>query len=211
MRLIIVRHGETPYNTARRITGQTDVLLNELGQKQAELVGAYLAQETIDVVVSSDLQRTRATARAIARGHDLFLQEDADLREIAMGEWEGLTYTEITERFADSQTRWQSDPTTYAIPGGGETVTQVQVRLARALTHWYEQYPDATVVWATHGGVIGILICHLLGIDIRRRWQFRHSNASIAEISFSPEHIIIERLNETGHLATIRHIEGAEA
>lgn len=80
MRLILVRHGETPYNTQHRITGQTDVPLNPLGQQQAELVGAYLARDTIDVIVSSDLQRTRATASAIARTHDLPVEEDADLR-----------------------------------------------------------------------------------------------------------------------------------
>jgi len=211
LRLILVRHGETPYNTQHRITGQTDVPLNPLGQQQAELVGAYLARDTIDVIVSSDLQRTRATASAIARTHDLPVEEDADLREIAMGVWEGLTGQEITARFPDSRVRWSDDPKHYAIPDGGETITQVQERVARAVERWQTRYPDATVVWATHGGLIGITVCHLLNLDISRRWQFRHENASITEFFLAPGRVILTRLNETAHLANISHVEGAEA
>ena len=211
MRLIVVRHGETLYNIQNRITGQSDVPLSPLGERQAELVGAYLAHEKIDVVVASDLQRTRATAQAIARPHDLPVHDDADLREIAMGEWEGHNTEEITALFADSQVKWRADATNYAIPGGGENLTQVHIRITRAIDRWYKQYPDATIVWATHGGTIGLLVCHMLGLDISRRWQFRHDNASITEFSVKPERIIMVHLNETAHLADVRHVEGAEA
>ncbi|GAC1424257.1 MAG: alpha-ribazole phosphatase [Ktedonobacteraceae bacterium] len=211
MRLIVVRHGETLYNIQNRITGQSDVPLSPLGERQAELVGVYLANEKIDLIVSSDLQRARATAQAIARTHDLPIHDDADLREIAMGEWEGHNSEEITAHFADSQVRWRADATNYAIPGGGENLTQVHARIARAIERWQTQYPDATVVWATHGGFIGLLACHLLGLDISRRWQFRHDNASITEFWLQPERIIMARLNETAHLADIGLVEGAEA
>ncbi len=211
MRLIVVRHGETLYNIQNRITGQSDVPLSPLGERQAELVGTYLAHEKIDVVVSSDLQRTRATAQAIARPHGLAIHDDADLREIAMGEWEGHNTEEITTLFSDSQVKWRADATNYAIPGGGENLTQVHTRIARVVDRWYKQYPDATVVWATHGGFIGLLACHLLGLDISRRWQFRHDNASINEFRIKPERIVIVHLNETAHLADVRRVEGAEA
>ena len=211
MRLIVVRHGETLYNIQHRITGQSDVPLSPLGERQAELVGAYLAHEKIDLIVSSDLQRARATAQAIAGVHDLPVHDDADLREIAMGEWEGHNTEEITALFADSQVKWRTDATNYAIPGGGENITQVHARIARAVEHWYTQYPAATVVWTTHGGFIGILACHMLGLDISRRWQFRHDNASITEFWLHPERTILAHFNETAHLAEVRHVEGAEA
>jgi len=211
LRLIVVRHGETLYNIQNRITGQSDVPLSPLGERQAELVGAYLAKEKIDLVVSSDLSRARATAQAIARLHDLPVQDDADLREIAMGEWEGHNGEEINARFTDSQVQWRASPTTYAISGGGETITQVHARIARAVERWYAQYPDATVVWATHGGFIGLLACHLLELDINRRWQFRHDNASITEFWLTPERVIMAHLNETSHLANLQRTEGAEA
>ena len=211
MQLIVVRHGETQYNIQNRITGQSDVPLSPLGERQAERVGAYLSSETIDAIVSSDLQRAHTTAQAIAQPHHIHVQEDADLREIAMGEWEGHNSAEITERFAASQVKWRADATHYVIPGGGENLTQVHTRIVRAVERWYTHYPEATVVWVTHGGFIGLLACHLLGLDISRRWQFRHDNASITEFWIRAERVIVAHLNETAHLADMRHVEGAEA
>ena len=211
MRLIVVRHGETQYNIENRITGQSDVPLSPLGERQAKRVGAYLASEKIDSIVSSDLQRARTTAQAIAHPHTILVQEDADLREIAMGEWEGHNGTEIKERFAESQAKWRTDATNYAIPGGGENLIQVQARIVRAIERWYTHSPEATVVWVTHGGIIGLLACHLLGLDVNRRWQFRHDNASITEFWIRDERVTMAHLNETAHLADMRHVEGAEA
>ena len=211
MRLIVVRHGETQYNIQNRITGQSDVPLSPLGERQAERVGTYLANEKIDIIVSSDLQRARATGQAVARFHNIPIQEDTDLREIAMGEWEGHNSAEIMSLFADAQIKWRADATNFAIPGGGENLTQVHARIVRAVKRWYTQYPDANVIWVTHGGFIGLLACHLLDLEINRRWQFRHDNASITEFWIRSERVIMAHLNETAHLADMRHVEGAEA
>lgn len=211
MRLIVVRHGETLYNTQHRITGQSDIALNSIGEQQAALVGAYLAKEPMDIIISSDLQRTRATARAIAQERDIPIYEDPDLREIAMGQWEGFTNEEIKIQFAASMVQWRTNATNYVIPGGGENLLQVNARITRALARWQGQYPDKTVVWVTHGGFIGLLVCNVLDRDISRRWQFRHDNASITEIWLEPGRAILARLNETAHLAGMRHVEGAEA
>ena len=100
MRLILVRHGETVYNAQARFTGQSDVPLSVLGRRQTAVLGECLATECLDVIVTSDLERTRALAEAIARYHALPIWEDINLRELALGEWE-------------------ADPTNYAPPGGG--------------------------------------------------------------------------------------------
>lgn len=203
MRLIVVRHGETSYNVQRRFTGQSDISLNALGELQTHALRDCLAMEQFDAIVTSDLERTRVTAKAIAFNHDLSVQEDTDLRELAFGEWEGYTYDEVLARDADKASRWRTDPTENA-PPGGETVTQVRDRCARALHRWQAQFPEGSVLWVTHGGLIGVLLCHVLGIDLRRRWQFRHDNASISEIGLHGEHIIIVRLNETAHIRGLR-------
>src|SRR5690242_14083202 len=121
MRLIIVRHGETFYNAQDRITGQSDVPLNSLGELQSAALEKALATDHLDVIVTSDVERTRDTARAIASKHGLPIQEDSDLRELAFGEWEGFTFDEILVRDAKRASLWRSDPSTYA-PTGGETV-----------------------------------------------------------------------------------------
>ncbi len=203
MRLIVVRHGETSYNAQRRFTGQSDVPLNSLGERQAAALIECLSTEQLDAIVTSDLERTRITAKAIALNHGLSIQEDIDLRELAFGEWEGYTYDEVLARDATLASLWRSDPTEYA-PPGGETVAQLRDRCAQALHRWQTQYPEASVLWVTHGGLIGVLLCHVLGIDLKRRWQFRHDNASISEIRLHDEHAIIVRLNETAHIRTLR-------
>ena len=203
MRLIVVRHGETFYNAQRRLTGQSDVPLTPLGERQAAALGDCLATEHVDVVVTSDLERARVTARSIAGNHGLDLQEDIDLRELAFGEWEGYTYDEVLARDANRASLWRADPCVYA-PPGGETVAQLRDRCARALKRWQTLYPEASVLWVTHGGLIGVLLCHVLGIDLKRRWQFRHDNASISEMLFRGEHVTIVRLNETAHIRALQ-------
>jgi len=199
VRLIVVRHGETVYNAQRRITGHTDIPLSALGEQQAAALGKRLAAEPLVAIVASDLQRARVTAQAIARYHKLPVQEDADLREISFGAWEGATYDEIAARDADLMQRWLDDPTICA-PPGGETVIQLRDRVARALERWQTSCPEATVLWVVHGGVIEVLLCHLLGVDLKLRWQFRHENASISEIDLNGESATVVRLNEVAHL-----------
>jgi alpha-ribazole phosphatase len=208
MRLILIRHGETTYNAQRRFTGQADVPLSRLGIQQAAILGEWLANERVDVLVTSDLVRTRATAEAIARYHELPIQEDSDLRELAMGEWEGYTYAEVQARDTELVAQWRADPTTCA-PPGGETVTALRDRIARALERWQTRYPEASVVWVTHGGFIGVLLCHILDIDLNRRWQFHHENASISEIRLRDFGASIVRLNETAHLRNLGMDDGA--
>jgi alpha-ribazole phosphatase len=207
MRLIVVRHGETFYNAQRRLTGQSDVPLSLLGEQQTAALVESLATEHLDVVVTSDLERTRVTASAIAHNHGLPLQEDSDLRELAFGEWEGYTYDEVLARDADLVSLWRADPTKYA-PPGGETVAELRDRCARALKRWQTRYPEASVLWVTHGGLIGVLLCHILDIDLKRRWQFRHDNASISEMRLIGDHAIIVRLNETAHIRALQIVTG---
>jgi alpha-ribazole phosphatase len=199
VRLIVVRHGETLYNVQSRFTGQSDIPLSALGERQAAALGKRLAAEPLAAIAASDLRRARVTAQAIARYHKLPVQEEADLREMTFGAWEGSTYDEIMARDADLVQRWLSDPTIYA-PPGGETVIQLLDRVVRALERWQTRCPETTILWAVHGGVIEVLLCHLLGVDLKLRWQFRHENASITEIDLGRRGTRVVRLNETAHL-----------
>lgn len=209
MRLLLARHGATANNAQQRYTGQSDVPLSPLGERQAEALGQRLASERLECVVASDLSRARRTAEAVAQPHDIAVRLDADLREISLGAWEGATYAELLDREPEAMRRWQSDPTTYA-PPGGETVAQVRDRLVVALERWRTAYPAGTVLWVTHGGVIGILLCHLLGMDLNRRWQFRRDNAALTELDLGGDYAILMNLNDTTHLRTLMAGEAAE-
>jgi broad specificity phosphatase PhoE len=199
LRLLLVRHGITQYNIENLYTGQTDAPLTELGERQAEAAGKYLASEKIDLIVSSDLQRTRHTALAIAKYHHLSILEDPDLREVHMGAWEGFTPEQIQARNPAEWTTVRKDPINLA-PSGGESFEQVRVRAERALQRYQERYAGKTVLWATHGGFIGILFCQALKLNLHYRHCFRHENTSISELIFREELPWITRLNDTAHL-----------
>lgn len=207
MRLLLVRHGITQHNLNRQYTGQTDAPLSELGQQQAKAVGEYLAREKVDIIFSSDLQRARDTAREIARHHNLPVLEDPDLREISMGAWEGLTVEQIKARDLESWKYVRSDPVHHA-PPGGESFVQLHERASRALQRCQAAYAGQTVLWATHGGLIGTAVCAALRLDLSYRHCFRHENTSVTEIHFgdglpSGDLPSVERLNDTAHLRAL--------
>ncbi len=181
MRLLLIRHGATLDNEQKRYIGQTDVMLSPRGIEQAARLGTFLAHEAVDFIVTSDLQRARATADAIAHYHAVPLEEDSDLREIARGVWEGATYSEVRARYADLLASWRQTPVECQIPGG-ETLVQLRNRVVRALERCYIHSPEATVVWVTHVGVIQVVLCHLLQIDLNAWRQFYRDNASVTEV-----------------------------
>ncbi len=204
MRLFLVRHGITQHNINGLYTGQTDAPLTELGQRQALAVAKYLADETFDAIFSSDLQRARHTAQAIASYHNLPVQEDADLREISMGTWEGYTSAELQARNIDEWKYVRNDSINHA-PPGGENFSQVLERAGRALQHCREQYTDKTVLWAAHGGFIEAALCYALKLDLHYRHCFRNGNTSVNELHFKSNYELPEiiRLNDLAHLRTI--------
>lgn len=202
MRLLLVRHGITQHNINGHYTGQTDAPLSELGKRQALAVAKYLADEKLDVIISSDLQRARDTARAIAHHHNLPVLEDPDLREISMGTWEGLNPEQIQAMNIEEWTYVRSDPI-HRAPTGGESFAQVGERAARALQRCRENYAGKTILWATHGGFIEAAICHALKLGLHYRRCFRHDNTAVTELHFIHELPVVARMNDTAHLRVL--------
>lgn len=209
MRLLLLRHGATQNNIDARYTGQLDIPLSEQGMLQARLLGDRLKDVRLDVIVTSDLLRAQQTAEQINRHHALPVYRDAELREIAMGAWEGKTYAELKESDAEYLKRWQDAPAEVA-PPGGETLTVFHARLVHALGRYFERYPDETIAWVTHGGVIGVVLCHVLGLDLSHRWQFRRDNTAITELEIGPDYVIVQRMNDTAHLEHLSVKSGSE-
>lgn len=207
MRLLLARHGATEHNIGGRFTGHLPTGLSAVGQRQAEALAQALAHEPLDALVTSDLDRARETAEPIAARVSLPLLEDPDLREIALGDWEGRTLAEVSATDPNLWAAWQhGEPG--AAPRGGETVPAFRDRVERALARWHARCPAGQILWVTHGGFIAMAVVVALNADLARRSAIRRDNASLTELEVTETGITVARVNDTAHLHALA-IEGA--
>ena len=155
-RLIAVRHGETAWNVEARLQGQLDIPLNERGLEQARRTAHWLAEDSPEVVVSSDLARAQATAQAIANFNRIPLELDPGLRERSFGSFQGMTHIEVAERWPELSKRWKSRDPEFA-PGDGESLSVFYARCIEATLRIAERHVGRTVVLVTHDDVIDCL------------------------------------------------------
>lgn len=152
-----LRHGQTLWNVEQRFQGHSDIPLDETGLAQAARAASLLAALRPTVIVSSDLQRAHETALALARVAKLDVAVDKDFRERGGGAWEGLTREEIAARWPEEYVSWDAP--------GGESVTEVAVRVGAALRRWAARLDDdGLLVVASHGAALRLGICDLLGL-----------------------------------------------
>ena len=201
MRLVIVRHGATANNQKAQFTGQQDVPLSPLGEQQALALAGALVDERFDALISSDLRRAVATLAPLADALGQSIRVDVALREIGVGVWEGRSGVEVRTQFPGAIERWESADD--FAPEGGEKVVAFRERIVDALERTRQEFAAGSVLWMTHGGVLGMLLCHVLGMGIDRRWQFRRDNAAIFEFDLGADYCIVMRANDTSHL---RHL-----
>ena len=138
--------------------------LDEVGLDQVRRAAQTLVGLKPAKIVSSDLERARVTAESLANLVGLSVQLDPDLRETYAGVWQGLTRTEIIERFPAEFAAWGGDSDIR--PGGGETRLEVADRVTRAISRALSEVPEnGTLVIASHGGALRAALGRLLGLD----------------------------------------------
>lgn len=149
--IYLVRHGETTANVSNVLQGQTDVPLNEQGLKQAALIGARLREKHFDFIASSDLSRAAVTAREIANGREIFYTPL--LREWDLGEWVGLTWDQVAEKFPKEAADFKSGSPD-ALVSGGESRRDFHERAGRILNWLITEHAGQEILCVAHGGVL---------------------------------------------------------
>ena len=205
MNLILVRHGETDWNRTGRCQGISDVVLNDNGRKQAIELGLCLKGEKISAVYSSDLARAISTAEEIARHHGLTVEIDGDLREMDQGDFEGLLFTEIRERYADIMMQWRDNPEALRIPSG-ESLAEVRERALRAFERLCERHDGETVVAVSHNLTITTLLCEFTGVGLSGFRSFGIQAASRSTLCLSGGKVVVVDLNDVSHLTPIESL-----
>lgn len=171
-RLILLRHGQTAFNADSRMQGQLDTVLSDLGRAQAVAAAEVLRKRHPLLIVSSDLWRAYDTATTLAEHNGLTVRVDTRLRETHLGEWQGLTHSEVNAAWPDAWLAWRDNPR--CAPPGGETKVDVARRseplvaeLIASESEWGSgDRDDQPVVLVAHGGLISALTAALLRLPV---------------------------------------------
>jgi len=200
MRILLARHGETPWNAEGRYQGQEDIPLSPVGEGQARALGERLREVTITRAVASPLRRARHTAELALGQRDLPLTLDPGLMEIAHGTWEGLLASEIREADPERLRQWREAPHEVLMPEG-ESLQHVLDRAWPAFVRATEGLgDDDTLLVVAHDAVNRVLLCRILGIPLAQLWGFRQAPTTINLLEGPDvDHLEVVRLNDCSH------------
>lgn len=184
----MVRHGETDWNVAEKIQGQTDIPLNETGLLQAKALGEKLAKENLPVqkIYSSIQKRARQTAQAISESLHLPVETSEGIQEITFGDWEGKSWKEISIAYPDYYPYWHKNRR-YARTPNGESYQNLLERTVKALRQIIEtekaQGNTQGVIVVSHSAVIMGLQCWLHDDPFHEMvHKYRMENGAVIEI-----------------------------
>jgi len=200
VRLLLIRHAETGHNRDSRVQGQADIPLSDLGRRQVTALGQHLSEQAISAVVSSPLIRARVTAEAVATRHGLDVQLEPDLMEMNVGDMEGLSTTEMRERFPDFLAEWVTERGPSLEMPGGESLEQVQQRAWRIVERLRAAYRDETIALVSHNFVLSCLITRALEMPLSDFRRFRLSVCGVTTLRFREDRTVLVQLNDTCHL-----------
>jgi len=175
-KLILVRHGETDDNKNLVFQGQDGRGLNARGRDQAARLAARLVAANVKpaALYASDLDRARETAEILGRALSLVPALDPDLREVFLGEWQGLSHAEIAARFPEQWAAWQRGEDVKR--GGGETYAELGARMARAVGRVAGAHPGQVAAIVSHGAAIKIFVARVLGLGTPALRAYRVSS-----------------------------------
>ncbi len=204
--IILVRHGQTPWNKEKIFRGSRDIPLNDQGREEARLAGEWLKGETIHAAYCSPLSRARDTGEAIARHHHIAVADLPGLTDLCYGDWEGMPLTEVKAKFADLYRRWETAPATVRFPGG-ETLDEVKVRAVGAVEEVVRRHPGQTVLLAAHRAVNKVLIAAFIGLDNSHFWRIGQDTTAINRFNRVGDTWNIMGLNDICHLRDLKRGE----
>lgn len=184
MKIYIIRHGETDWNKARRLQGQSDISLNENGKKLAKRTAEALKEVPFTKAFSSPLSRAMETANIILEGRQIDVIADNRLLEISFGEYEGLCNAKDNYNIPDPDFHYFFDePERYKVPNGGESISSLCERTTEFLNELIHNKACANdiILVATHGAAVRGLLSSIKGNSIAQFWNGGfHKNCAVS-------------------------------
>jgi probable phosphoglycerate mutase len=203
--IFLTRHGETGWNAEQRMQGHLDSPLTATGIAQAQALANSLVGQRFSALYSSDLGRAYRTAQYLAEVVSLEILTDSRLREKKLGLFQGLTRSELIERFPQEFRNYQDDPN-FVVPEG-ESTTQFFDRCVICFNDIARQHPREKVLVVTHGGVLNQFFRYVLNIPLDAPRKFSIFNTSLNIFSYQNESWTLESWGNLNHLQSLKTLD----
>jgi len=199
--IYLIRHAEAEGNLYRRIHGWYNSLITDNGYLQIKALAERFRSIPVDAVWSSDLYRTKATARAIYGPKNLMLHTEPTLRELRMGEWEDLTWGEVRRLYPEKLERFNATDPDWSVPHS-ERFEDLAARMEAAVRRLASQYPSQTIAIFSHGMAIRQLLGRLKGIPPRQWGSMPHGdNTSVSRLLWDGVRLTVLMEQDNSHLS----------
>ncbi|TAL18354.1 histidine phosphatase family protein [bacterium] len=182
--LILIRHGET--STPGTLLGWTDSPLSVEGVATMEKVSAKLAVEKFDAIYSSDLDRSVASAKIMAKPHGMEVARIPALREMNMGRWDGVLFSILMETEPEMLRAFWADKENCRTPGG-ESLSDLRSRVLPAVEELRKKHEGGRIMVVAHGGVNRVILFTALGLSLSRYYKVEQRCGSVNRISYFPD------------------------
>ena len=193
-RLWLIRHGEPDPEVRGRCYGRLDVSLSAEGRRQLESVAKRLASEPLSAIYTSPRKRALESAEIVAAPHGCGVQIEHDLHEIDFGDFEGLTYDDISKLYPALYRQWMEQPTEVEFPNG-ESFSMMKSRVTKAVAALHDRHAGQSVALITHGGAIRIVLADALSVPSANVFRIAQRYAAINLIRFVGSHPVVELVN----------------
>lgn len=201
VRIVLIRHGYSEYNKLKKYSGQLDVPLDEIGERQADMTAKYVLENyRPDAIYSSDLSRAVRTVEPIANELGLEIEKRREFREIDVGLWHNMDFWEAKDKFPETSRMIKENP--YAARyEGGESYRELMERMLRGIDEIREKCDGLTVAVASHNGAIKGLFRAMIQKGICDNFDTEFlPNASISVFDYDGKHADFIVIGYNGHL-----------
>ena len=195
-RLLLIRHGEVEARYHGVFGGRIDMNLSPRGKQQAKILAEYLRVKSIDAVYASPMKRVQQTLAPTLKTHGHKQTIFHDLREIDFGDWTGLNWAAVRDKFNFAVHEWLEQIEHPGSPNG-ESGKTFRARIEPCLREIVNKHQGENVAIFCHGGVIRMLLAILLELPLPKTNSFEVEYASITQVALHPHMEEIELLNFT--------------
>lgn len=199
LEIYLTRHGETEWNQIRRMQGQGDSPLTELGKRQAEWLAHRLEGKELSYIYTSPLGRAKETAQIVNKSFNAEIREDDLLKEIYLGDWEGKLISEIEEEYPRENDDFWHNPIAFDMEGK-ENFQQVKDRASDFFEKLIANHGSGKILVVAHAIILKGMLNYIQGQPLTKFWSGKHIlPTSLTKINVMDNRFSLIYVGETSH------------